>query len=376
MRRQHNPLVPTVAVLSLSTLWFSCGEASLCDRGEVGAICAVAGTGALGFNGDERQPEDTDFYLPTRARRGPDGLLYFMDFNNWRVRRLDSDGLIRTIAGNGSHAAAFDGAPALETPLDNPTDFDFSREGELVMVSFEDPRVLTIRDGTVYAIAGTGEVDQGLGNGDGGPPELARFAELMGIAVGEDGAIYLADSGANRVRVIRDGIIDTLAGNGEAGYSGDGGPATAAALDYPTAVAVDEGGTVYIADTRNHAVRRVAPDGTIETIAGIGEPGLSGDGGPAAAARLREPNGVAIGDDATLYIADRSNFRVRRVGRDGLIDTLAGTREGYAGDGGRAEEAELGYLARLTWDGDGLIVADQSNGCFRFVYLGLAAMAP
>lgn len=334
-----------------------------------GTVCAVAGTGALGFNGDGKPPEETDFFLITRARRGPDGLLYLMDFNNWRIRRLGADGLIHTIAGNGVHAGAIPGEKALESPLDNPTDFAFLPDGRLIMVSFEDPRVIVIdHDNILRVIAGNGQFIHG---GDGGDPLDASFIELQGIAIGPDGAIYLSDAGANRVRVIRDGIITTVAGNGDARYYGDGGPATEAALSYPTALAVDDAGNLYIADSLNDVVRRVTPDGIIETVAGTGKRGLSGDGGPATEAKLDQPYGLAVTDDGTLYIADRSNFRIRRVTPDGIIDTIAGTDEGYSGNGGPAIDAQFGYLARITLDGDSLLVADQSNGAIRRIYLEL-----
>ena len=128
-------------------------------------------------------------------------------------------------------------------------------------------------------------------------------------------------------------------------------------------------GDLFIADTLNHAIRRVAVDGTITTFAGTGIAGLSGDDGPATEAELNQPNGVVVGDDGSVYIADRENFRVRVVSPDGTIKTLAGTVQGNGGDGGLAINAQFGYLARLTLDGDSLLVADQSNSVVRRVIL-------
>ncbi len=357
------------ALVALAAMLGACSAPDRCADETPGTVCPVAGTGQTGFNQDGKPPEDTDFFLITRARRGPDGLLYFMDFNNWRVRRLDEDGLIRTVAGTGFHAPAFPGAPALESPLDNPTDFDFDGDGRLVMVSFEDPRVLAVDDGIIRVIAGTGEVGSTGDEGDGFQPTQAKFIELMGMAIAPDGAIYLCDRRAQRVRVIRGNIIETLAGTGVAGYSGDGGPATEAQLDLPSAIAFDDLGNIFIADSLNHAVRRVRPDGTIDTVAGTGTSGLSGDGGPASSAQLNEPDGLAIGGDGSLYIADRSNFRVRRVDTEGNIDTVAGSDEGYSGDGAQATQAQFGFLAQLTMDGDSLLIADQSNGAIRRLIL-------
>ncbi|HET6611204.1 MAG TPA: hypothetical protein VFG83_04415 [Kofleriaceae bacterium] len=335
-----------------------------------GTVCGVAGTGELGFNHDGKPPLETDFFLVSRSWRGPDGLLYFADFNNWRMRVLGEDGLIHTIAGNGVHAGGFTGDPAIESPLENLNDFVFLPDGRLAMVFFEDPRVLIIDgEGILHSIAGTGAMGTVGDEGDGGDPLQASFMELRGIAVGPDGAIYLSDAKANRVRVIRDNIITTVAGNGADTYDGDGGPATDAGLKFPTAVTVDAEGDLYIADSLHNVIRRVTPDGIIETVAGTGEEGFSGDGGPATEARLNQPTGIAVDADGTMYIADRSNFRVRRVTPDGIISTIAGTDEGYSGDGGPATEAQFGYLGRLNFDGRSLLVADQSNGCIRRIYL-------
>lgn len=208
-------------------------EPTPCESGAPGTVCRVAGTGESAFNGDGLDALETAFYLPSQMRRGPDGLLYVMDFNNMRLRRIEADGTITTVAGEGIHGGAVIGNLAVESSLENPIDFDFLPDGRIVFVSFHDPRVLMIdHDGSLQLVAG-GLPGQIGNEGDRGPATSARFVELSGIAIADDGAIYLADATANRVRVIRDGIIDTVAGMGIAGYAGDGGIATAARLDTP-----------------------------------------------------------------------------------------------------------------------------------------------
>lgn len=356
-----------LAVTTLAAALAGCTEQA-CERSP-GEVCGLVGTGMLGFNGDGLAPADTDLYLVSAARRGPDGRLYVMDFNNQRLRRVDDAERVETVVGNGYHAIATTGVPLLTTALENPIDFDFRADGRVVFVSYHDPRVLEVgADGVLHSLAGADDGVVGVvgDEGDGGPASAALFMQLDGVAVAPDDTIYVSDSLAHRVRRIRDGVITTVAGTGVAGWSGDGGPGTAAALYWPTALQLDPDGNLYIADTFNHAVRRLAVDGTISTVAGAGVEGDAGDDGPATKARLREPFGLALDEDGTLYIADRGNFRVRAVAPDGVIRTVAGTGvEGDSGDGGPATAATFGYLARLALDGDGLLIADQSGARVR-----------
>jgi DNA-binding beta-propeller fold protein YncE len=339
---------------------------------EPGAVCEIAGTGARGFNGDRLGALETDLNLVSRARRGPDGRLWVVDFNNNLVRVEDDDDHLAivagvTIDGVGVHAISDAGEPGTESSLALPMDLDFLPSGEPVLISLHDPRVLRIAaDGTLQLIAGTGTEGD---DGDGGPAIDARFSELAGVAVGPDGAIYVVDTKASRVRVIRDGRVFAFAGTGEAAYAGDGGPATAASLQLPTGIAVSPDGVVFIADARNHAIRRVDPDGTISTIAGTGAAGFSGDGGAAAEATLDGPDGLALADDGTLFVADRNNARIRTIDPAGTIATLAGSgRVGHA-TGDDPLEADFGLVARLSWSPGVLVIADQSNNCARVLRL-------
>jgi sugar lactone lactonase YvrE len=358
-------------LLAAALLVGACEELPPCAS-VTGHVCTLAGTGELGFDGEGLPAGRSSLYLPSSVRRGPDDRLYVMDFNNQRMRVVDDDGSLQTLIGNGEHAIASTGVPALETPLENPIDFRFDAEGRLVLVSYHDPRVLVLgADGTLEALAGADDGQVGmLGNeGDGGPATEAMFVQLDGIEIAPDGTIYVSDSNANRVRRIRDGLIETVAGNGEEGHAGDGGPGTMAALHWPSALQLDAAGNLYIAETRSHVIRRLAPDGTIDTIAGDGTAGFSGDGGPATMARLDQPYGLALDEDGSLYVADRGNYRVRRIAPDGTIETIAGTGEEGLSGNGPAARASFGYLARLAIDGDGLLVTDQSNALVRRINL-------
>ncbi len=325
---------------------------------EPGVVCEVAGNGTAGFNGDGKPAVETSFYLPSIARRGPDGLVYVMDLNNMRLRRVTDDGMVTTVAGNGLHLGATDGAAAVESSLESPVDFDFFVDGRVVLASAHDPRLFSIEnDGTLKLLAGNGLVGA-LGNeGDRGPATEARFIEVSGVAIANDGTIFVSDRQANRIRKISsDGIITTLYGTGASGI-----------LKEPEQIILDNDGNLLVADSGNHVVRKISPAGEMTIVAGSLTSGFSGDGGLATEAQLSSPAGLALAPDGRLFIADRFNRRVREVAADGTITTIAGTgTPGPSGNFGPALEAEFGYVAHLSLDSDGgLLVADQSNQCVR-----------
>ncbi len=222
--------------------------------------------------------------------------------------------------------------------------------------------------GTISTVAG----GQSLLVGDGGPATNAQLNLPSAGVMDSGGNVYISDTGNNRIRRIApNGIISTIAGNGTAGYSGDGGAGTSAQLNNPMGVAVDSAGNVYIADELNSTIRKVTPSGTITTLAGNGKSGFSGDGGPATSAQLNAPQGVAVDASGNVFIADTSNRRVRRVSSGGTIITVAGNGTfGFSGDGGPGINAELGTPVGLAVDTNGnLYIADQANGRIREVLL-------
>jgi len=227
---------------------------------------------------------------------------------------------------------------------------------------FSPPTLQTL---PISTVAGTGE--SGF-SGDGGKAGATPLVRPLAIAFGTAGEIYIADG--NRIRVVdADSRIGTLAGTGVAGSAGDGGPAAAAQLNVPQGLAVDSEGNVYVADTLNNRVRRVDPKGTITTVAGTGEAGYDGDGKPGPEARLHLPTGLAIGFGGALLIADTGNNVVRQLGPDQVIRTVVGTGEaGYRGDGGPANYAVLHSPSGLAFDQEGnLYVADSLNQRVRRV---------
>jgi RHS repeat-associated protein len=229
--------------------------------------------------------------------------------------------------------------------------------------ALESGLVLNIPDTVIVA----GIRDRTGFSGDGGPATEALLDNPRDVAIASDGSLYIADTGNHRIRRVGvNGIITTVAGSGPTGFnapgdfSGDGGPATEARLNAPVAVAASPDGSLYIADRNNHRVRRVGPDGIVTTVTGTGEAGFSGDGGPATEARLNGPSAVAVGPNGVVYIADQLNRRLRGVGPDGIITTVAGTgASGFAGDGGQAAEAQLSTPRDVAVASDGsLYIAD------------------
>jgi cysteine-rich repeat protein len=333
-----------------------------------GTIATIAGTGASGFSGDGGQATAAQLWSPSGVAVDDAGNVYIADAFNQRIRRVDVDGTIATIAGTGVPGFGGDGGAAMAALLQQPSDVALDGAGNLYVVDFANHRVRRVSAaGQIATVAGTGATNP---SGDGGAATAAKLNYPHGVAVDGAGRLYIAERDNQRIRrVDADGAMTTIAGIGTTGFSGDDGPATAAQLWTPSGVAVDGDGNVYIADTYNQRVRRVAADGTMTTLAGTGIEGSTGDGGPASAARLRYPSGVAVDGLGNVYIADTDNHRIRRVAVDGTITTVAGTGTlGFSGDGGPATEAQLNYPQAVAVDAAGaLYVADQANQRVRRV---------
>ena len=260
---------------------------------------------------------------------------------------------ITTIAGSGATDPLGDGGAALAAGLSSPADVAVDAAGNRYIADLQHYRIRKVTPaGVISTVAGNGVLGF---SGDGGPATNASIGLVYELAIDAAGNLYLPDYLLHRVRKVSPaGIITTIAGTGFPGYSGDGGPASAATLSNPIGVAVDAAGNLYVSEYTGQRIRRISATGTISTVAGNGSAGYSGDGGAATAAQLGYPFGIALDGTGNLYIAEATNLRVRKVTPAGVISTFAGNgTNGYSGDGGAATAAGLGQLADVTVDASG-----------------------
>jgi trimeric autotransporter adhesin len=267
-----------------------------------GVISTVAGNGYAGFSGDNGAAVSAELAQPCAVAVDADGNLYIADQANHRIREV-SNGIIRTVAGNGMQGFSGDGSPAVSAEFEGPSGVAVDSAGNLYIA--DGSRVRKVSSGIITTFAGNGTSGS---SGDGGPVTGAALSGSSGVAVDSAGNLYIADY--NRVRKVSNGIITTVAGNGTLGFSGDGGPATSAELNGLEGIAVDSGGKLYIADTANNRVRMVS-NGVISTVAGSASAGFGGDGGPATSAQLDGTDGIAVDSAGNIYIANFLNKRVR-----------------------------------------------------------------
>lgn len=270
------------------------------------------------------------------------GNLYFAESNTGRVRKVDRLGQVSTVAGSGLTGDSGDGGPATRARFGRIEGLALDPAGNIYIADADKNRIRQVDGaGTIETIAGTGRFGW---DGDGGPATIATLTAMSGVATDRSGNLYIADTWADRVRKIDlHGTISTVAGTSEEGRSGDGGPAIEARLNRPHGLAIDDSGNIYIADTDNHLIRRVDASGMISTVAGTGEAGYSGDGRSATEAQLDEPHAVAIDPAGNVFIADTGNRTVRRVDAAGIITTVAGT-----GPRGRGRVTGVGTEVRMS----------------------------
>ena len=317
------PLLPSsVAFDAAGNLYFAdTNRHEVYESSLAGVLSVVAGDGVQGFSGDGGAATNAELNSPQGVAVGPDGTLYIADTGNGRVRAV-SGGVITTFAGNGSVGFAGDGGAAGSASFRWPNALAIDASGALLVCDAGNERVRRISAGVIETIVGDGT--QGFA-GDGGAATSAELDTPMGLAVGSDGRIFVADSHNERIRVIAtNGTISTFAGNGAAGYAGDGGAAPAAELSLPRGLMVTSGGAMIFADSNNQRMRMVNASGTITTIAGSGVQGTVSDGVSATTAEMNSPRGVAVSSFGSPVYADALNQLVRESVANGNVYAPAG----------------------------------------------------
>jgi uncharacterized protein (TIGR03437 family) len=323
-----------------------------------GVITTIAGGGTI-FPADGVPAAQSELYYPAGVALGPDGSIYIAA---GYIQKISSDGMISILAGNGYESYSGDNGPALNAQLFVPTDLALDGRGNVYIADALNHAIRRVdASGIITTFAGTGSCGSG---GDGGPASRASLCSPSGVTTDSAGDVFIADNRNNRVRMISPtGTITTVAGNGQPGFSGDGGPAAQAGLSLPWSVAVDAAGNLFIADYGNNRIRKVS-NGTITTVAGTGIRGFSGDGGPAAAAEISHPWSLALGPAGDLYFAEFINLRVRRVSSTGIISTVAGGNGNgqYPGDGALAANAGIPMPWGVAADSAGSLYISANEG--------------
>ena len=334
-------------------------------------ITTVAGFDSVGYNGDNIPAINAQLYDPHGVAFDDNGNFYIADTYNNRIRKVNVTGIITTIAGNDNVGYNGDGIPATAAELYSPVGIICDHYGNIYFADAYNNRVRKIDTaGIITTVAGNGDTTY---NGDNIPADSASVYNPHAVALDAHGNLYITDWGNYRVRKVNiAGIITTIAGTGVAGYTGDNGLATAADVDAPFGIIADDTGNVYFADAYKNVVRKIATSGIITTFAGNGTSSWSiGDNGPADSASLDNPAGLAIDGDNNVYIADAYHSRVRKVTVEtSIITTVAGSGigGGFSGDNGPATAARLNAPFGIVADAAGdLYIADALDSRIRRV---------
>jgi len=335
-------------------------------------ITTVAGDSLQGYCCDGMPAMDAELDNPYSLAVDAANNVYIADRNNNRIRKVNSSGIITTVAGTGVAGYTGDGSLAALAEINYPIGIAIDGLGNFCFTDRYNNSVRKVSSsGIISTVAGNGSMGFG---GDGGAATSAELNAPGGIAIDEAGNIYICDGYNNRVRKINtSGIISTIAGTATGGFSGDGGMATDAELNQPYGIALDRYGNIYISEWTNR-IRKINASGVITSIAGNGSMGLSGDGGAATLAEFNNPTGIAIDGNGNVFIADAGNSCIRWINASGIINSFAGTGiVGFSGDGGLAIDAELTAPTGVTIDSKGdFYIADLGNNRIRYVKNTLA----
>lgn len=405
MGRRHQVLAGTLAIAVMTLSCIVAAAPAIAATPTPPVITTKAGTGVKGYGGDGGPATSAKLDAPTGVVEDSAGDIYFADTANNRIRRVTPAGVITTVAGTGVPGYSGDGGPATSAKLHAPAGVALDTSGDLFIADSGNNRIRKVSSGGIITtIAGNGGLLCGLlgtllsqilivGPALNATLCIAQsllsallpglfppgLAAPIGLAVDGAGNVYVADAGNNVVRKIDPrGTISVYAGTGVAGSKGDGGPAKKAQLSVPTGVSLDALGDLYISDSGNNKVRKVAPSGIITTFAGTGAAGYGGDGSAATSAKLFFPSGVGTDAMGDVFVTDTINCRIREVNTQGLISTYAGTGIcGYAGDGGPATAAELkDPVGSLAVDANNVFLGDTLNNRVRQIVSGPGPVIP
>ncbi len=326
-----------------------------------GIITTAAGIGGLGFSGDGGLATLAKFNAINGLAVDKSGNLFICDTYNSRIRKVNTSGIVTTVAGTGANGFGGDGGLATAAQMYRPRNVAVDLSGNLLISGSFKIRKVTVSTGIITTMVGNGS---GGYCGDNGSVTKAQIYHPVGVAADGAGNVFVVDRENHRIRKISStGIMTTLAGTGKPGFSGDGGPASAASINLPTSVAVDKAGNVFFSDYTNNRIRKVSTSGIITTIAGISGPGgFSGDG-VAITAKLFGPDGVSCDASGNVYFADQFNNRIRKITTTGTIVTVAGSGgQGFSGDGGSALQATFFWPNNVKVDKAGnIIINDRRN---------------
>lgn len=373
VQKEGNPNLKKIieSRLACVCLVLACSPLLMAQSSGSYIITTVAGLNGPGFSGDGGPALYAGLSSPAGIAVDNSGNVFIADTVNYRVRRVSPQGVITTVAGNGTNGFGGDGGSATSAQLsfiyagNYTSGVAVDADGNLFIADSANNRVRRVTpQGIITTVAGDGS--GGFG-GDGGQATSAQLSYPSAIAADASGNLFISDYYNDRIRkVTPQGIISTVAGDGTRGFGGDGGPATSAALYAPLGLALDPSGNLFIADMGNNRIRKVTPQGAISTVVGNGTWGFSGDGGPAISAELERIYGVAVDKFGNILVPDWSNDRIREVALDGTISTVAGGNGSGLGSGGPATSDELFYPWAITIDTTGnLFIAGSGGGVIR-----------
>jgi sugar lactone lactonase YvrE len=357
------PAQPTVVLPALCLAVLLCAAASASAAGW--RTSTFAGVGVKGYSGDGGHATRAQLNNPFGVIRGPDGCIYFCEYDGQVVRKVTPRGLISTVAGSGRKGPGGDGGPALQAEFNLPHEIRFDAQGNLFIVDMRNARVrkVDMKTGIITTIAGTGE--EGF-SGDGGPATQARLKQPHSIQFDARGDLYICDIGNHRIRKVdmKTGVIATIAGDGSRQPTPDGARFASVPLNGPRTLDFDKAGNLWLALREGNQVFKLdLKAGTIHHIAGTGQKGFTGNGGPAKLATLSGPKGIALSPDGTkVYLADTESHTIRYVDmKTGNLELLCGTGEKGDGPDGDPLKCKMGRPHGVFVDADGTVFVGDSE---------------